>query len=150
MIIDTLGHAHRYTHLHPLFAPAFAFLAATDLKALPPGRRELDGQRLMASIDQVAGFGRERARLESHRRYIDIQVAFEGRDEIGWRPLAECQTVDEAYDEARDVGFWKDRPDSWILLPPGRFVIFFPEDAHAPLAGSGPVRKAVMKIAAGG
>jgi len=150
MIIDTLERAHRYSQLHPLFAPAFAFLVSTDLKALTSGRRELDGQRLIASIDHVTGLGRDRARLEAHRRYIDIQVAFEGWDEIGWRPLGACQQVDEIYDETRDVGFWKDPPDSWIVLPLGRFAIFFPEDAHAPLAGIGAVRKAVMKIAVGG
>jgi biofilm protein TabA len=150
MIIDTLEHAPRYSHLHPLFATAFAFLACTDLKVLPPGRRELEGDRLIASIDHVIGLGRDQARLETHRRYIDIQVAFEGHDEIGWLPLEECHTVDAAHDDTRDVGFWKDRPDSWIVLRPGRFAIFFPEDAHAPLAGSGAVRKAVMKIAVGG
>ncbi|CAN5852583.1 YhcH/YjgK/YiaL family protein [soil metagenome] len=150
MIIDTLEHAHRYLQIHPMFALAFAFLASTDLKSLPPGRRELNGQRLIASIDHVTGLGRGRTRLEAHRRYIDIQVAFDGCDEIGWRPLGECRAVDEAHDETRDVGFWKDRPDSWIVLSPGRFAIFFPEDAHAPLAGSGAVKKAVMKIAVAG
>ena len=147
MIIDSLDNWTRYRHLHPAFAAAFAFLTATDLQGMKPGRHTLDGERLVVSIDHVEGLGRERARLEAHRRYIDIQMAFDGTDEIGWLPLADCRTVDEAYDETRDVGFWKDRPDSWVVLPPGRFVVFFPEDAHAPLAGSGAVRKAVMKIA---
>jgi biofilm protein TabA len=147
MIIDTLDNSARYSHLHPMFAAAFAFLRTTNLAAAAPGRREVQGDRLTVSIDHVAGVGRDRARLEAHRRYIDIQVAFDGVDEIGWRPVNECRSVEEPYDPVRDIGFWCDRPDSWILLPAGRFAIFFPEDAHAPLAGSGAVHKAVMKIA---
>ena len=147
MIVDTLDNCARYLHLHPMFDAAFEFLRTADLAGAAAGRRELQGARLAVSIDHVSGIGRDRARLESHRRYIDIQVAFRGVDEIGWRPLAECHSIAEPYDSVRDIAFWSDPPDSWILLPPGRFAIFFPEDAHAPLAGNGAVRKAVMKIA---
>jgi len=150
MIVDALDNWSRYAHLHPLFAAAFAFLRTTDLHRMTPERHELDGDRLIVAVDHVQGLGRERARLEAHRRYLDIQVAFEGVDEIGWRPLSECHTIDEPYDRVRDIGFWSDRPESWVLLPAGRFAIFFPEDAHAPLAGSGAVRKAVMKVAIAG
>jgi len=147
MIIDALDNCTRYSHLHPMFNTAFEFLRTTSLANAAPGRREVQGDRLTVSIDHVTGVGRDRARLEAHRRFIDIQVAFEGVDEIGWRPLNECHSVDEPYDPVRDIGFWSDRPDSWILLRPGCFAIFFPDDAHAPLAGSGAVHKAVMKIA---
>ena len=40
-----------------------------------------------------------------------------------------------------------DKPDLWFSLPPGSFAIFFPSDAHAPLAGAGKTMKAVVKIA---
>ena len=43
--------------------------------------------------------------------------------------------------------FFADQPLAWAALPPGKFMIFFPEDAHAPLAGSGDLHKAVMKFA---
>jgi len=147
MIIDALDNCVRYLHLHPLFGAAFEFLRTTSLADAAAGRRELQGERLAVSIDHVSGVGRERATLEAHRRYIDIQVAFQGADEIGWRPLAECHSIVHPYDPVRDIGFWSDPPDSWIMLPPGRFAIFFPEDAHAPLAGNGALRKAVMKVA---
>ena len=147
MIIDALDNYARYLHLHPTFGEAFEFLRTTNLADAAAGRRELSGLQLAVSIDHVSGVGRDHARLEAHRRYIDIQVAFQGVDEIGWRPLAECHSIAEPYDPVRDIGFWSDPPDSWIMLPPGRFAIFFPEDAHAPLAGTGAVRKAVMKVA---
>ncbi len=146
MIIDTLARAARYAPLHPLFRAAFDFLAATDLAALPPGRIEVDGQRLYVSIDHAEGRGREGARLEAHRRYIDIQVTIAGTEHIGWRPLEHCGLPDGPFAADRDIGFFKDRPDTWLIIPEGHFIIFFPDDAHAPLAGTGPLKKAIVKV----
>lgn len=145
-MIDRLDQADRYAALHPAFARAFAFLRATDLGNVSPGRHEIDGDRIYVSIDHVDGRGREGARLEYHRAHIDIQVTIDGTEWIGWRPLASCQAPAGAFDPSRDVGFYADRPETWLSVPAGMFVIFFPEDAHAPLAGTGPVRKAVVKI----
>ena len=36
-----------------------------------------------------------------------------------------------------------------VDAPAGSFAVFFPADAHAPLAGDGDVRKAVVKVAVG-
>jgi YhcH/YjgK/YiaL family protein len=107
----------------------------------------LAGERLFALINRDPGRGRQRARLEAHRKYIDIQLLVAGTEEIGWRELGDCRQVDEAYDEARDIMFFADRPDAWINLPPGKFMIFYPQDAHAPLAAEGDNVKAVIKVA---
>jgi biofilm protein TabA len=146
LIIDTLTHARRYTSLHPLFGRAFDFLTATPLRELSPGRIQLEGDRLFVSIDHVDGRGPDGARLEAHRRHIDIQVTIEGTELFGWRPLERCGHPDPAFDVDRDVGFFLDRPDTWVLVPPAHFVVFFPEDAHAPLAGRGALKKAVVKV----
>ena len=113
---------------------------------LPAGRHEIDGDAIYLSIDHVDGRGRDGARLESHREHIDIQLTISGDEQIGWRPLAACANPDGAFDATRDLGFYRDRPDTWLAVPPGTFTIFFPDDAHAPLAGSGPLRKAIVKI----
>ena len=54
---------------------------------------------------------------------------------------------DGAFDETKDVGFFAERATTWVAVPPGSFTIFFPHDAHAPLAGRGPLKKAIVKIA---
>lgn len=146
MVIDVLSGAARYAHLHPAFSRAFQFLRETDLSSLVPGRHDIDGDAIYVSIDPVDGRGREAARLESHRAHIDIQLTLRGEEQIGWKPLVSCQAPDGEFDESRDVGFYRDRPDTWLVLRPGTFAIFFPEDAHAPLAGSGPLKKAIVKI----
>ena len=147
MILDTLANAARYAGLHPCFARAFEFLATADLAALAPGRHEIDGDRLYVSVDHKDGRGEDGARLEAHRRYIDIQYTIDGDELIGWMPLARCRAPDGAFDEAKDVGFFADRPSTWVSVPPGSFTIFFPHDAHAPLGGLGRLKKAIVKIA---
>jgi YhcH/YjgK/YiaL family protein len=147
MILDTLQHSGRYAGLHPGFSRAFEFLAATDLSALPPGRHPIDGDRLYVSIDHKDGRGREGARLEAHRRYIDIQLTIDGDEEIGWMPLAACGLPVGGFDESKDVGFFDGRITTWLAVPRGAFAIFFPDDVHAPLAGRGALKKAIVKIA---
>jgi biofilm protein TabA len=147
MVLDTIAFSYRYTSLHPLFERAFRFLAESDLRSFSPGRHPVDGDRLYLVIDHVEGRGRDGARLESHRRYIDIQYTLDGHEEIGWMPVSSCGPMAESFDEARDVGFFDTRPASWLLVPPGTFAVFFPHDAHAPLAGRGALKKAIMKVA---
>jgi biofilm protein TabA len=146
LVIDVLGRAAQYAGLHSRFACAFDFLVRTDLATLPAGRIPLEGDLIFVSIDHVEGRGRHGARLEAHRRYIDIQITIAGTEHIGWRPLAHCRIPDGAFSDDRDVGFFSDRPDTWIVLPETHFVILFPDDAHAPLAGAGPLKKAVVKV----
>jgi YhcH/YjgK/YiaL family protein len=147
MIVDSFAQRDRYRLLHPGFAAALDFAAAHDLGGLTPGRYSIDGDRVSVSIDHVEGRGRTGARLESHRRYIDIQLTIAGAEAIGWRALGDCRTPSAPFEEARDIGFYDDAPESWVMVPAGKFAIFFPEDAHAPLGGTGHLKKAIFKIA---
>ena len=127
MILAKLTEADRYVALHPQFARAFEFLRSTDLTALAPGKHEVQGEQLFAIVEACAGRARAEAKLEAHRRYIDIQLVLEGVDEMGWKPLADCRDPATEYDAARDIRFFN--------------------DAHAPLVSTGLIRKVVVKIA---
>ena len=161
MILDRLSGWRRYASLHAGFAAAFQALAEPRTADLPAGRHIIDGDLLYLVIGREKGRGREGAKLESHRRHIDIQLTLSGQEEIGWRPLADCLApveqasslarsdviVDEPYDSDRDIAFYSARPETWLAMPPGTFAIFYPDDAHAPLAGLGHLVKAVAKVA---
>lgn len=147
MILSTLSQSDRYAGLHPLFPRAFEYIRNTDLTALAPGRYPLMSDDLFAIVEQVPGRTRATAKLEAHRRYIDIQLVLEGTDEMGWRALADCTQPVGDYSTVRDIRFFNDAPASWISTPPGTFCIFFPEDAHAPLVSEGIIRKVIFKIA---
>jgi biofilm protein TabA len=150
MIFDVLANAYRYEKLHPLFPQAFAFLRETDLMALAPGRYPIEGEALFAIIQEADGRARADAQLECHRKYIDIQLVLQGTDEMGWKPLHDCREPVAEYSDKRDIRFFFDASASWITVPVGAYCVFFPEDAHAPLVGAGPIRKVVLKIAVAG
>lgn len=150
MILDTLDNAARYEKLNPHFAAAFRWLRQADPSKLPPGRQEVDGDRLYVMVDHKDGRGRAGARLELHRKYIDIQLTTSGCDEIGWLPASACRKAAGDFDAAKDIGRYEDKPTSWVTVPAGTFAIFFPEDGHAPLGGEGAIRKLIAKVAVEG
>ncbi len=147
MILDDLKNWRRYVPLHPGFAHAFKVLHSVDLVEREPGRYMLDNQRLALIIGKDQGLGRSGAQLEAHRRFIDIQLVISGDEKIGWRSISNCEQVRNAYSEEYDEMLFGDIIETWLKVPPGKFAIFFPEDAHAPLAGVGSLHKAVVKIA---
>ncbi len=146
MILDTLAASTRYLRLHPGFPAAFEYLKSLNGQ-LAAAQQQLDGERLFAGIACSDGRGRSGAKLEAHRRYIDIQMCLAGQESIGWRPLATCGQPQAPFDADRDVQFYGDRPESWFELRPQWFCVFYPDDAHAPLAGEGDIWKAVVKVA---
>lgn len=148
MIFDHLQNASRYSALHPNFKAAFDFLKNQDVAQLSTGKHDIQGKEVFAIISDDFGFGgKEQARLESHQRYIDIQVVLAGTDTMGWQRLAACQNITEPYTPERDLIFYGDQPLVWFEVPADHFVIFYPEDTHAPLATAEKLRKIVFKIA---
>lgn len=146
MILDCLDNWKRYAGLNGGFAPAFEFLLRDDLAELPEGKHTIDGDRVFAIVVRADGLGKDKARLEIHRKYIDIQFCISGTDDIGWKPTADC-AGDEGFDEDKDLGFFTDEVEAWTAVAPGRFAIYFPADAHAPLGCDGPVHKVIVKVA---
>ena len=147
MIFSTISQSDRYAALHTLFPRAFEYTRNTDLLTLAPGRYPIVGEQLFVIVENVSGRTRAEARLECHRKYIDIQLVLEGTDEMGWKALADCVDPVSDYSAEKDIRFFHDAPATWIATPPGAFCIFFPEDAHAPLVSASQIRKVIFKIA---
>ncbi len=148
MILDILENAQRYLALHNGFAKAFEFLMRSDLKELPVGKYEIDGERVYGIVSKDPGRKKEDALLETHEKYIDIQLVLAGTDDMGWKPKSSCKHPSEEYDQQTDIQFFADKPDAWLSTDSGAFAIFFPEDAHMPLISLGPIHKVVVKVAA--
>jgi YhcH/YjgK/YiaL family protein len=146
MLLDRLEDASRYAALHAGIAAGLEFLRQPGLDSLPDGRHGILGEQLFALVARQQGRGRDPSPLEFHRQYIDIQYVVAGHESIGWLPTADGRRIAIPYDPQRDIGFFRDRPETWLALSAGMFAVFFPEDAHAPLAGDGPVHKVVLKV----
>ena len=148
MILDVLENAHRYLVMNKGFAKAVEFLLRPELKELPVGKYEIDGERVFAMVSKDMGLKKEDALLETHEKFIDIQLVLSGTDDIGWKPKSLCNQPTGEYDPNSDLQFFTDTPNTWLSIESGEFAIFFPEDAHMPMISSGPIHKVVVKIAA--
>jgi biofilm protein TabA len=86
-------------------------------------------------------------RLETHRRYIDVQYVVRGRERMGYAPA--LTLTPGPYDEERDVQFHQGRAD-FLLLREGMFAVMLPGDGHMPGVAVDnqpePVKKIVVKV----
>ena len=132
MIKDHINNAHHYDDLHPNFRSVLEILQSLNLDALQSGHIELDGNYIYININKTNSKSQEEAKLESHRRYIDIQMPITSNETFGVKPIQECLSPIGNFDTERDIVFYNDTPNEYITLSKGEFIIFFPEDAHAP------------------
>ena len=148
MIYDTLDHIHRYEGMHPGVLRGLRFLAQTDFSTLPDGRVEIDGENIFANV--MTCVTKERNDTpEAHRKYIDIQYLIEGSEIVAVGPLERMEEEVEARPQG-DIWFYRG-PLSGVEIGQGRFVVVFPEDAHAPSIAvdkPAPTRKCVVKVLA--
>nr|WP_326184682.1 YhcH/YjgK/YiaL family protein [uncultured Oscillibacter sp.] len=146
MLYGTLKHLDTYQGIHPGVMRGLELLRDTDFSKLADGRHDVDGDDLYFSL-QSYETRPVNDMPESHKKYVDIQYLISGRERMGVAPLEDMTEVVEGHPE-RDV--WRHRgPTDTILVTGDRFVVFWPEDAHAPcIAVDGPerCRKCVVKV----
>jgi len=152
MIVDRLENIHAYGFVGGLLQAGCRFLQSFD-RATADGRIDIQGDDCYALIQTVSPEGPERRRFEAHRRYLDVQWVFQGRECI-YVDSSDGLTVDTQYEPANDIEFFRDPPrPSTVILEPGDFALFYPQDAHKPCCYAGDssrIRKVVLKILIGG
>lgn len=146
MILDSLSNSALYEALHPRFKMAFDFLKNTDLSALEPGKIELDGANLFVNVVDITGKSEDEAKMETHDKYIDIQLPVGNAETMGWIAKSKLKDILEAYNEEKDITFFRDKASNLILVQPYEFAVFFPEDGHQPGIGAGTYRKIIVKV----
>ncbi len=147
MILDTLPTPTAISPCTRCSRAPSTTCANTDLPALPPGKHAVLGEQIFVIVEACPGRTRAEAKLECHRRYIDIQLVLEGIDEMGWKPLAACTESGNGLRCRARHPLFQRRAVPAGSTPAGSFCLFFPDDAHAPLVSRGMIRKVVVKIA---
>lgn len=147
MILDSLKNLGSYEALSPNFAKAIEFILKSDLSALPLGRNEICGDLVYANVMEAHPKSKEEARLEIHRKYIDIQIPISGNELMGYTPLAELPAPD--YVESDDAALYPAgiAARDYFNVKNDQFVIFFPQDGHAPAITPVALKKVVVKVA---
>ncbi|WP_077196011.1 YhcH/YjgK/YiaL family protein [Prevotella ihumii] len=146
MVIGNLDDAMRYYALHPRMREVFEYVAQHQFDEEESGRIELDGAKLFINLDEVELEEKEARKIEFHKAYIDVQIPLSQEEVFGWSSLSTLGMPDIAYDEGKDVGFYCQEAEKYISVKPQQFIVFFPEDGHAPLIGKGKQRKLIAKI----
>ena len=121
---------------------ALEYLKSTDLTALPNGKTVVDGENLYVLVNEYSTRTADTVILESHRRYVDVQLMLVGAEWMGFRTLEDDLPVEDGgYDDAKDIvfypksvmPFWTSDAESpnKFAVHPGEFAIFAPDDIHA-------------------
>lgn len=147
MILCDIRHARRYSHLSPALAEAIDWLIENYEAPFEKGSKKIDSKYdITVKSQEPALLPPEKATLEAHRRFIDIQVSLKSEEIMGWAPIDNLKYPHGEYDAAKDVQFFGDAAHSLLHVHVGQLAIFFPEDAHAPNIGLGNHRKFCIKV----
>ena len=146
MILCKLTDSRKYGAISPALDTALAWLREHDGDYPAAGTSVEIAPGITVMSQAVALIPADKARLEAHRRFIDIQMPLKSAETIGWADTADLKIPREEYDEARDVAFYGDAAQSMVHVRPGQLVVLFPEDAHAPNIGIGNHLKLVVKV----
>jgi len=146
MILDTLKNGSKYNAIHPRIKKAFDYLNANDLEQLPLGKIELEGTELFINVVDLKGKTEEEAKMETHEKYIDIQIPIEAPEIMGWKAKEKLEILSSPYNPEKDIAFYADKANNLIKVEPFEFVIFFPEDGHQPGIAVGTHKKLIVKI----
>ena len=148
MIIDRLENLSLYAALNPLFADVVEFLNDHDLQTLEAGKYPIQGNNVFLNLQMAKGRSQEAAVLETHIEMIDIQIPLSAEESFGYTPLQDLP--DFEYNAEKDITKYGDtKAQTYVTVKPGQFVIFFPQDGHAPcITPQAEIKKAIFKIKA--
>jgi len=145
MIIDTLENLVKYESMNPLFKDVVEFLKNNDLNALEAGKHPIKGDDLFVNIMTAQSRTPDEAVLETHVKMADIQIPLDGPETYGYTPL--CHLPEMPYDAEKDIAKYEEKSESFIECQPDMFVIFFPQDGHAPcISKAKEIKKAIFKV----
>jgi YhcH/YjgK/YiaL family protein len=146
MILDTLANCHLYLSINERIAKGFDYLRTTDLDSLPCGKHDIDGDTIFALVQEYQTKPIVECKLESHKKYIDIQYVIQGEEMMGIT-TQNNQTILEQNLE-KDYTFYEGTT-SLVRVSKGMFTIFFPDDLHQPCVQTETVlevKKVVIKV----
>lgn len=129
---------------------AIIFLRSAAFQEMEPGEYEIDGRNVYYQVIDMTTKPWNEGKAEVHRKHIDMQFLFSGKETIGFVDDNGQNEVLEDLLEQRDLLFYRDVNDlKKIDMIPGDFCVFYPNDVHMPgreNQGESAIRKIVYKI----
>ena len=126
--VESLANWKKY-YSGPVWEKVFKALETVPADA-PDGKTEIQGQDITMGVSSYDTKPVATA-MESHQKYIDIQMVLVGNETFLWAPLA-ALTVKTPYNPANDCVMYDPYPPlAEFNARPGFFAVFMPQDAHA-------------------
>ena len=129
---------------------AIDYLSGLEVSEKDAGKKVVLNDNFFYSIQSYETRPADQCKLESHRKYIDIQIMVEGEESMEVVDISKL-SIKEEYDEEKDVMFWRiPKRMSKSTLRAGDYIVLYPEDAHrgaASIKESSHVLKIVGKVA---
>ncbi len=144
MIFDSLEYIETYRNIHPRIYEGLKLLHC-DFSKMADGRYQVDEDNLFFML-QTYETKSDNTLAEAHKKYIDIQCVLTGAEVIGVGSLNEMTEV-ESHPE-KDFALYRGALDR-LTLTPGKFIILWPQDAHAAGIAAGQpgiCHKCVVKV----
>ena len=146
MILDTIENYQLYKAINERIAKGFDFLRTTDLNAIPSGKHDIDGDTIFALVQEYQTKPLSECKLESHKKFIDIQYMIRGEEMMGVTTQNNQKIIE--VNEEKDYTFYE-CTTSLVRVSKGLFTIFFPADLHQPCVqteSAAEVKKVVIKV----
>lgn len=131
------------------FGAAARFLQETDLMSLAPGKYNVDGEAVMASVKVYTPALRgEGTQFEVHHDYADIQYVIQGEEAIVICSCEDLQACGE-FDEKSDIQFFAGQDQGeMIALHSHQYLVVLPGIPHMSGISQSciPVKKIIVKV----
>lgn len=135
MITDSIQNIAQYQGISPQLEHISRFLQNTDLRELPLGRTDLDGDLLYVNHMVYTTASRtEQDLYEDHQRYWDLHLILSGHETVA---VAPSETLDEVRRcEEEDFALYRGDVSMEIPLREGNFLLLHPGEGHLPKLSS--------------
>ena len=145
MIIETINNRKRYQGVHPNIEKALAFIEEhKDDQELEDGVYTVVPDEVIVYVLSKESHARESAKMEIHKKFMDIHYMIDGAERCGIAPLPDISKID--YSDETDNGFWDCKDTYDVLIREGEFYAVWPMEPHCPLCNAEDKKKSVRKI----
>ena len=143
MIVCRFSDLNRYAPVIPGLEEVFEAVKKIDTSV--PATHPLSCGKILVQEGTTKPW--KDAKLEAHRKFLDIQYILEGQEVVGLAPT-DTLTPDGPFNEEKDKGMYVGHNQPTVIEAGWCYVVF-PEDAHAPgthLEQPTSFRKLVIKL----
>lgn len=131
MVYDKVENIEKYAGISMYIPKVINYLKNNDCAALTPGSYSIEGDRCFVLCQSFKTMPADEGRFEFHRKYIDLQIVLEGIETCYIDYVSDIDAFPD-YNPEKDICFYQHNTEGSIILRPGLFAIFEPNDGHFP------------------